>query len=98
MHQKNSTQSVEPAAAPQSAAPQPDSDLYRMQVREMRNYAMFMLDPSGILTSWNAGVEQLLGYSEQEWLGQHACIIFTPEEKAMEVCESEMQLAREQGS
>ena len=74
------------------------ADLYRMQVRELRNYAMFMLDPQGIITSWNAGVEQLLGYSEKEWIGQHACVIFTPEEKAVEVCESEMQLAKETGS
>ena len=73
------------------------ADLYRMQVREMRNYAMFTLDPDGIITSWNAGVEQLLGYSEVEWIGQHACMIFTPAEKAVEVCESEMQLARERG-
>ena len=41
------------------------ADLYRMQVRELRNYAMFMLDPRGIITSWNSGVEQLLGYSEK---------------------------------
>ena len=73
------------------------ADLYRMQVREMRNYAMFMLDPDGIITSWNAGVEQLLGYAEAEWIGQHASMIFTPAEKAVEVCESEMQLARERG-
>ena len=74
------------------------ADLYRMQVRELRNYAMFMLDPDGIITSWNAGVEHLLGYAEKEWIGQHASVIFTPEEKAVEVCESEMQLARESGS
>ena len=76
----------------------PAADLYRLQVREMRNYAMFMLDPRGIITSWNAGVEQLLGYSEKEWIGQHASVIFTPDEKALEVCESEMQVAREKGS
>ena len=35
------------------------ADLYRMQVRELRGYAMFMLDPQGIITSWNAGVEHL---------------------------------------
>lgn len=74
------------------------ADLYRMQVRELRNYAMFMLDPRGIITSWNSGVEQLLGYSEKEWIGEHASMIFTPEEKAVEVCESEMQLARDTGS
>jgi PAS domain S-box-containing protein len=60
-------------------------DLYRHQVREISEYAMFTLDSQGILQSWNAGVERLLGYSEQEWLGQPASIIFTPAEKSMEV-------------
>jgi PAS domain S-box-containing protein len=73
------------------------ADLYRMQVRELRDYAMFMLDPQGLITSWNAGVERLLGYSEQEWIGQNASIIFTPADKAVEVCESEMRTAQETG-
>ena len=42
------------------------ADLYRMQVRELRGYAMFMIDPQGIITTWNAGVEQLIGYSEED--------------------------------
>ena len=73
-------------------------DLYRYQVREVSEYAMFMLDPQGHLLSWNAGVERLLGWSEEEWLGQHARMIFTPAEKAVEVCESEMRKALEKGS
>jgi PAS domain S-box-containing protein len=73
-------------------------DLYRHQVREITEYAMFTLDPNGILQSWNAGVERLLGYSEQEWIGQPASIIFTPAEKAMEVCEAEMRKAQDSGS
>ncbi len=74
------------------------ADLYRMQVRDLKNYAMFMLNSQGIITSWNSGVEQLLGYSEKEWIGQHASIIFTPQERALEVCESEMHLAQTTGS
>src|SRR5262245_43083903 len=66
----------------------PAADLYRIQV---------MIDPQGKLISWNAGVEHLLGYSEQEWIGQHASIIFTPPEKAVEICESEMQKAQQTG-
>jgi PAS domain S-box-containing protein len=73
-------------------------DLYRHQVREITEYAMFMLDGDGTLLSWNAGVERLLGYSEQEWIGQHARIIFTPAEKSIEVCEAEMRKAQEMGS
>jgi PAS domain S-box-containing protein len=90
MHENQSKKSVAQAAL-QAA------DLYRMQVRELRGYAMFMIDPQGILTSWNSGVEHLIGYSEQEWIGQHACIIFTPGDKAVEVCESEMRTAQETG-
>lgn len=73
-------------------------DLYRHQVRELNDYAMFTLNAEGILESWNTGVERLLGYSEQEWIGQHARIIFTPAEKAHEVCESEMLKAQDTGS
>ena len=73
------------------------ADLYRMQVRELRTYAMFMLDPQGIITSVECGRGKLLGYSEDEWVGQHACKIFTPEDKAVEMCESEMKLAQETG-
>ncbi len=74
------------------------AEMYRMQVRELRGYAMFMINPQGLIMSWNAGVEHLIGYAEHEWIGQPASIIFTPEEKAAEVCDSEMRLAQETGS
>jgi len=73
-------------------------DLYRYQVREITEYAMFVVDPKGILLSWNAGVERLFGWSEQEWVGQHAGMIFTPADKAIEVCETEIRKAEENGS
>jgi PAS domain S-box-containing protein len=73
-------------------------DLYRIQVRELSNFAMFTINPEGILSSWNAGVANLFGYSEDEWVGQHAQIIFTPAEKAREVCQSELRNAAESGS
>ena len=74
------------------------ADLYRMQVRELREYAMFTIDLEGFTTSWNAGVENLLGYSEEDWIGKHASIVFTPAERAVDVCESEMRQAQENGS
>ena len=74
------------------------ADLYRIQVRDATNYAMFMADAQGTIISWNAGVKEILGYSEEEWLGQHASIIFTPADKAKEVCASEMDLAIETGT
>ena len=73
------------------------SNLYKFQVRETTQHAIFAIDPEGILLSWNAGVQHILGYSEEEWIGQHASIIFTPPDQAHEVCLSEMTLAAEQG-
>jgi len=73
------------------------SDLYRYQVREATQYAMFMMDADGILVSWNQGVEKILGFAEEEWVGRHASMIFTPAEQAVEVCQAEMKFAEERG-
>src|SRR5215217_6879446 len=75
-----------------------DTELYRIQVRELRNYAMFAFDTEGTITSWNAGVEEILGFTEAEWIGQHAGIIFTPADQGRELCLSEMKKATEAGS
>jgi PAS domain S-box-containing protein len=74
-----------------------DDHLYRMQIRQLKQYAIFFLDLDGHIKTWNAGVEHLFGYSEAEWIGSHGCIIFTPAEKAVELCNEEMRIAREQG-
>lgn len=70
-----------------------DFELYRIQVREVTQYAMFTLDPSGVLLTWNAGVKEILGYAESEWLGRHASIIFTPDDNTHNICQSEMDMA-----
>jgi PAS domain S-box-containing protein len=64
-----------------------------LTVRTVREYAIFRMDPEGIITSWNEGVERVLGYSEAEWLGKHASIIFTPEAREQGVPEQEMSEA-----
>ncbi|MGI8962830.1 MAG: PAS domain-containing sensor histidine kinase [Bryobacteraceae bacterium] len=68
-----------------------------MQIRQLKQYAIFFIDLDGRIRTWNAGVEHLLGYSEIEWIGSHACVIFTPADKAVELCNAEMTIAREQG-
>ena len=70
-----------------------DCELYRIQVREVTQYAMFTLDPAGILLTWNAGVQKILGYPEDEWLGKHASLIFTPDDNTRNICQSEMDMA-----
>lgn len=52
---------------------------YRLLVEGATEYAIFMLDTSGNIISWNIGAERILGYQEAEILGQHFARIFTPE-------------------
>src|ERR1043165_3183349 len=39
-------------------------DIYRKSVETIRDYAIFMTDPDGLVTNWNRGAEQILGYTE----------------------------------
>jgi PAS domain S-box-containing protein len=54
----------------------------RLMVGSVRDYAIFMLDPAGIIITWNRGAERLKGYTADEIIGQsHACF-YTPEDLA----------------
>jgi PAS domain S-box-containing protein len=50
-------------------------------ISQVRDYAIFMLDPQGNVTSWNIGAERLKGYAKAEILGRHFSV-FYPEEDA----------------
>jgi PAS domain S-box-containing protein len=66
------------------AAKQPLSDEQRFQylVSGIRDYAIYMLDPDGFVSSWNAGAQRFKGYNAQEVLGQHFSRFHTPEDQA----------------
>jgi PAS domain S-box-containing protein len=74
-----------------------EGELYEVQIRKTVQYAMFAMDLHGDLLTWNAGVEALLGYSEEEWIGENVATIFTPADQAFAICASEMKLAAEAG-
>jgi PAS domain S-box-containing protein len=54
-------------------------------------------DLDGIITSWNSAAERVTGWSKAEAIGQHARMIFTPEDQAKDVCGREMAQARATG-
>jgi len=87
----------EPLIFPANPSDEEMARMYRLQVREMEDVAMFLTTPEGRITSWNVGVEKVFGYTEQEWLGQHFNIIFNEEDRAAGVHDGEMQVATEQG-
>src|SRR5580700_1939524 len=54
---------------------------FRLLVEGVVDYAIFMLDPDGIITNWNAGAERIKGYAANEIIGQHFGIFYTPEDR-----------------
>ncbi|SFN40732.1 PAS domain S-box protein [Variovorax sp. OV329] len=73
-----------------------DAD-YRLIVESMRDYAIFMLDPSGVVLSWNPGAERLKGYTTPEIIGQHFSRFYPPELLAKEWPRHALETARDTG-
>ena len=48
-----------------------DEGRYRLLIEAVTDYAIYMLDPSGIVTSWNPGAQRFKGYAAAEIIGQH---------------------------
>ena len=48
-------------------------------VEQSRDYALFILDPSGRIMSWNLGAEWLKGYAADEIIGRHFSTFYTRE-------------------
>ena len=55
-----------------------DADYYRLLVETVRDYAIFMLDATGHIVSWNPGAEYLKGYTRSEILGRHFSVFYPP--------------------
>jgi PAS domain S-box-containing protein len=55
---------------------------FRMLVQGVRDYAIYMLDPEGLVSNWNTGATRIKGYSEQEIVGQHFSRFYTEEDRA----------------
>jgi PAS domain S-box-containing protein len=73
------------------------AELFGRIVESATDFAIFAMDPSGLVTSWNAGAERLFGYAEGEIVGRSADLIFTPEDRAMDAPEDERRHARVDG-
>ena len=72
-------------------------DPFNLLVQSVVDYAIYMLDTKGRVTSWNAGAERIKGYSTDEILGQHFSRFYTDEDRAAEVPKVALETARETG-
>ncbi|WP_123741807.1 PAS domain-containing sensor histidine kinase [Saccharothrix texasensis] len=75
----------------------PAEDAYRLLVESVVDYAIFMLDPTGRVISWNAGAERIKGYSAQEIIGRHFSLFYPPDDLAARKPWHELEVAAEVG-
>jgi len=74
-----------------------DEGRYRLLVESVTDYAIYMLDPNGIVTSWNPGAQRFKGYLPDEIIGQHFSRFYTPEDQATDLPARALQTARTEG-
>jgi PAS domain S-box-containing protein len=61
------------------------------------DYAIIAMDLDGLVTSWNEGAHRILGWTEEEMIGQPASVFFTLEDRQKGTQHAEMQSALDQG-
>ena len=70
-------------------------DPFKVLVQAIVDYAIYMLDPCGIVTSWNAGAERIKGYRGDEIIGRHFSTFYPDDAVASGLCDRELEMDRE---
>ena len=72
-------------------------DPFRLLVQSIVDYAIYLLDPNGYVTSWNAGAERIKGFQASEIVGKHFSTFYTEADREAGMPEKVLKTAREEG-
>jgi PAS domain S-box-containing protein len=70
---------------------------FRLMVESVSDYAIVMLDPEGLVVSWNTGAERIKGFSAEQIVGEHFACFYPDEEVANGKPERDLELAAASG-
>jgi PAS domain S-box-containing protein len=70
---------------------------FRLLVEGVIDYAIYLLDPNGIVTNWNAGARRIKGYGAEEVVGRHFGMFYLPGDRAAGLPAASLATARETG-
>ena len=70
---------------------------FSLLVGSIVDYAIYMLDPDGVISNWNAGAERIKGYQAEEVVGRHFSCFYTPEDRATGLPAKALAIARREG-
>jgi PAS domain S-box-containing protein len=77
--------------------PRPSEELFRLLVQSVKDYAIFMLDPRGVVSTWNEGAQRIKGYKASEIIGRHFSQFYTEVDKASGKPARELEIASRVG-
>ncbi len=70
---------------------------FRVLVEAVKDYAIFIIDTNGVITTWNSGAKRITGYSDFEIVGKHVSILYTQYEMDADTTTKELISAQTQG-
>lgn len=69
-------------------------ELLDLALLTLRDYALVLIDPDGVVVGWTAGAERIFGYSADEMVGRRISVLFAPEDLARSLDAHELEVAR----
>lgn len=78
LNQEDSSEN-DPAPQPGNVLPQATEKLYKLLIDSVKDYAIFMLTPEGLVATWNIGAQRIKGYAAEEIVGRHFSLFYPPE-------------------
>jgi PAS domain S-box-containing protein len=76
---------------------QQGDEVFRLLVESVKDYAIFLLDPTGVVTTWNQGAERIKGYLAKEIIGQHFSRFYPQEAIESKWPDRELEIASKEG-
>jgi PAS domain S-box-containing protein len=73
------------------------TDFYRLLVNSIQDYAIFLLDTSGIVSTWNIGAQKLKGYTPEEIIGKHFSVFYPREDQLADKPAKKLEACRKLG-
>jgi len=85
------------AGVPEYVDSQTTEDPFKLLIQSIVDYAIYMLDPNGVVTSWNAGAERIKGFQTDEIVGKHFSTFYVEEDRAAGLPDRVLETARREG-
>jgi diguanylate cyclase (GGDEF)-like protein/PAS domain S-box-containing protein len=73
------------------------ANAYRLLVQRIKDYAIYLLRPDGVVASWNAGARRFKGYTDEEIIGQHYSVFYEAPDRLSGLPDTNLAIALREG-